>query len=93
MNSIVRVVLSTMLITAASLAVWAAVTPYNQDFESLALPSPGGLLGDGWLVFGNVYDAGGNYQYGYGPFPAPNDGAAFSAIVASAVRTASLSLW
>ena len=82
MNSIVRVVLSTVLITAAALAVWAAVTPYSQDFESLALPAPGGLLGDGWLVFGNVYDAGGVYQYGYGPFPAPNDGAAFSAIVA-----------
>jgi hypothetical protein len=82
MISIVRVVLSTVLIAAASFPVWAAVTPYNQDFESLSLPSPGGLLGDGWLVFGNVYDAGGIYQYGYGPFPAPNDGAAFSAIVA-----------
>jgi hypothetical protein len=39
-------------------------------------------LGDGWLVFGNVFDDGGVYQYGYGAFPAPNDGAAFCAVVA-----------
>ena len=46
----------------------------------MAPPSPGALLGDDWLVFGNVYDSGGSYLYGYGPFPAPNDGAAFCAI-------------
>jgi hypothetical protein len=67
--------------TILPLAAWAAVTPYSQDFEGLALPSPGALLGDDWLVFGNVDDANGVYQYGYGPFPAPNDGAAFCAVV------------
>ena len=65
------------LIPNASLALWS----YNQDFEGLALPSEGALLGDNWLVFGNVFDSGGNYLYGYGPFDAPNDGAAFCAIV------------
>jgi len=76
-----RVVLAAAVMTIVAAVGWAAITPYNQDFEGLALPSPGGLLGDGWLVFGNVYDAGGVYQYGYGPFPAPNDGAAFCAVV------------
>jgi hypothetical protein len=57
-----------------------ALTPYSQNFESIPPPSPGGLLGDGWLVYGNVFNAGGTYLYGYGPYPAPNDGAAFCAI-------------
>jgi uncharacterized repeat protein (TIGR01451 family) len=70
------------MVAILPLVGWADVTPYSQDFEGLALPSPGALLGDDWLVFGNVYDAGGVYQYGYGPFPAPNDGAAFCAVVA-----------
>jgi len=80
MNSFFRVFLSTVVVTIVSLAGWAAVTSYNQDFESMAPPSPGALLGDNWLVFGNVYDSGGSYLYGYGPFQAPNDGAAFCAI-------------
>ena len=80
MNSFFRVLLSTVVVTVVSLAGWAAVTAYNQDFESMAPPSPGALLGDNWLVFANVYDSGGAYLYGYGPFPAPNDGAAFCAI-------------
>jgi hypothetical protein len=80
MNSALRVLLFTGVMTVVSLAGWAAVTLYNQDFESMALPSPGALLGDNWLVFGNVYDSGGTYLYGYGPYPAPNDGAAFCAI-------------
>ena len=80
MNNILRVLLSTVVVTVVSLAGWAAVTAYNQDFESMAPPSPGALLGDNWLVFANVYDSGGSYLYGYGSFPAPNDGAAFCAI-------------
>jgi hypothetical protein len=36
---------------------------------------------DGWLIFGNVFNSDWSYAYGYGPFPAPNDGAAFCAIV------------
>jgi hypothetical protein len=43
---------------------------------------PGALANDGWLVFGNVFDPGGGYLYGYGPFPAPNGGEAFCAIAA-----------
>jgi hypothetical protein len=49
-----------------------AQTPYAQDFEALP-PVDGSLAGDGWLVFGNVFDPGGGYLYGYGPFPAPNN--------------------
>ncbi len=57
----------------------ADLTSYSQDFEGLNMGDPGALAADGWLVFGNVFD-GPNYLYGYGPFPAPNDGAAFCQI-------------
>lgn len=62
---------------------WADLTPYSQDFEGLELATGGStaLSDDGWVVFGNVYDPGGGYLYGYGVFPAPNDGAAFCAVV------------
>jgi hypothetical protein len=62
---------------------WADLTPYSQDFEGMELATAGStaLSDDGWLVFGNVYAPGGGYLYGYGPFPAPNDGAAFCAVV------------
>jgi hypothetical protein len=73
-------VLVVALIIASTAVIWAAVTPYSQDFEGLVQTDPDALANDGWLVFGNVYDAGGVYQYGYGPFPAPNGGPAFSAI-------------
>ena len=59
-----------------------ALTAYSQDFEGLALPSVGGLLGDGWLVYGNVFTPTGIWIYGYGSFPAPNTGAAFCAVAA-----------
>ncbi len=58
----------------------ADLSPYSQDFEGLDRMDTGALAADGWLVFGNVFDSGGGYLYGYGPFPAPNDGAAFCAI-------------
>jgi hypothetical protein len=35
----------------------------------------------GWLIFGNVFDSGGGYKFGYGAFPAPNGGQGFSALV------------
>ena len=57
-----------------------ALTPYTQDFEALDQVLPSALADDGWLVFGNVYDPLGNYLYGYGPFPAPNDGFGFCQI-------------
>jgi hypothetical protein len=65
------------LIPAAGLAL----TPYSQDFEGLVLSDPDALGNDGWLVFGNVFDPGGAYLYGYGPFAAPNGTNAFCDIV------------
>ncbi len=53
-------------------SAFADLAGYTQDFEALA-PVDGSLAGDGWLVFGNVFDSGGGYLYGYGPFPAPNN--------------------
>jgi len=64
-----------LLLALACLAPSAAradVAAYGQDFEAMTLNDPGALSGDGWLVFGNVFDPGLNYLYGYGPFPAPN---------------------
>ncbi len=59
----------------------AALSPYNQDFEGLVQTDLDALSDDGWLAYGNVFDSGGGYLYGYGPYPAPNHGNAFSAIV------------
>ena len=53
---------------------------YAQDFEALDQSSPSALSDDGWLVFGNVFDSGGGFLFGYGPDGAPNGGPAFSAI-------------
>ena len=75
---VLAIALAGMLAAPAS----AGLTPYSQDFEGLDAMDTGALGADSWLVFGNVFNgANGNYLYGYGPFPAPNDGAAFSAIV------------
>jgi hypothetical protein len=62
-------------------AAASAMLPYSQDFEGLVQSDTGALAGDGWLVFGNVFGPDWAYWYGYGPYPAPNDGAAFCAIV------------
>ncbi len=60
----------------------SSIIEYDQNFESLDQMDLDALGDDGWSVFGNVFDGGtGNFLYGYGPFVAPNDGAAFSAIV------------
>ncbi|MFO7655096.1 MAG: hypothetical protein R6X25_14955 [Candidatus Krumholzibacteriia bacterium] len=58
-----------------------ALQPYSQDFEGLVQTDTGALANDGWLVFANVFGPDWSYWYGYGPFPAPNDGPAFSQIV------------
>lgn len=71
-----------LLISLAPAAA-SALAPYEQDFEGLDISSLTALADDGWLVFGNVSTPGGVYLYGYGPFPAPNDGAAFCAIAAN----------
>ncbi len=62
--------------------VSTAVVEYEQDFESFDLMNVNALADDGWIVFGNVFDGSTmDFLYGYGPFVAPNDGAAFSALV------------
>ena len=78
-------ILATALLCLAPTFVLADLSPYSQDFEGL-VPAPqeppATSLGEnGWLVYGNVFDAGWNYLYGYGPFPAPNTGQAFSAVI------------
>ncbi|MGD9546570.1 MAG: hypothetical protein AB7V45_03375 [Candidatus Krumholzibacteriia bacterium] len=61
-------------------ATGLALNGYSQDFESLNQADTSALGNDGWLVFANVFGPDWSYWYGYGVFPAPNDGAAFSAI-------------
>ncbi len=68
-----------VLICLAPAAAFALV-PYAQNFESLNAADPAALANDGWLVYGNVFNPGGGYLYGYGAFPAPNGTGAFCAI-------------
>jgi hypothetical protein len=70
-RSIVVIVAAAVVICMVPV-VGLAQAPYSQDFEALA-PVDGSLAADGWFVFGNVFDPGGGYLYGYGPFPAPNN--------------------
>ncbi len=63
-------------------AAGQALEAYYQDFDGMDLPSEGALLGDGWLVYANVFGYDWGWWYGYGAFAAPNDGAAFCAVVA-----------
>ena len=74
---------SLMCFTATS---WAQLSTYSQNFESLVQADLNALDNDGWKIFGNVWNAGGGYAYGYGVFAAPNNpGApAFSLIAAGA---------
>lgn len=58
----------------------SALDTYYQDFETLLQMDPDALSNDGWVVYGNVYDPLGTWLYGYGVFPAPNDGFAFCQI-------------
>ncbi len=57
-----------------------ALTPYSQDFELLLQPDPAALANDGWVIYGNVFDDLGAWQYGHGPWPAPNHALAFCQI-------------
>ena len=75
-NVFIAVAALVFLIPGAGLALG----PYNQDFEGLNQADTAALGNDGWLVFGNVFGPDMAYWYGYGVFPAPNDGAAFCAI-------------
>ena len=58
---------------------------YEQDFELLTpgdppQGQPTDLAADGWLVGANVFESDGTFAYNYFAFPAPNGGAAFSAV-------------
>jgi hypothetical protein len=73
-------VLAAALLLLAPAASHAALASYSQNFETLTQTDPGALASDGWIVFGNVFTAGGAYLYGYGTYPAPNGSGGFSAI-------------
>ncbi len=77
---------ATTAFAAAVLLVLPAVAhadlaAYSQNFEGLVQSSPTALSGDGWIVYGNVFSPDhSTYYWGYGPYPAPNGGAAFCGI-------------
>ena len=67
------VIASAVLICLLPAAGLAALAPYSQDFETLDQLSPTALSGDGWVVYGNVFDPTGvTWLGGYGVYPAPN---------------------
>ncbi len=70
-------ILAVMALACALPAASWAITPYSQNFEGLNQADPAALANDGWVVYGNVSSPSGTYLYGYGPFPAPNDGSGF----------------
>ncbi|NNF15178.1 MAG: VPLPA-CTERM sorting domain-containing protein [Gammaproteobacteria bacterium] len=77
--SIVSIIVAhAMLLLTTSGA--AALSSYSENFESLVISDPDALGNAGWVVYGNVFDPAGNYIYGYGTFPAPNNSGGFSAI-------------
>lgn len=80
-NPVIAVVALALLACLAPATGRASLSMYSRDFETYSAPSAGCLLGDGWLVYGNVYTPSMTYLYGYGAYPVPNDGAAFCAIV------------
>jgi hypothetical protein len=81
-----RFVKHVVMLAAAALissSAFGAIS-YSEDFESYDPDNPDALASEGWLVFGNVFanfPTCGDYIGGYGPFPAPNSGSAFSNIV------------
>ena len=75
-NAWLALVALVVLIPGASLALG----PYSQDFEGLNQADTAALGDDGWLVYGNVFGPDWAWWYGYGTFPAPNDGGAFCQI-------------
>lgn len=82
MNTRVRGLLAVAALISLVPAAGFALMPYSQDFEGLSQGNTAALAEDGWVVYGNVFGPDWSYWYGYGTFPAPNDGAAFCAIAA-----------
>jgi hypothetical protein len=75
-------VLAAALLCLTPVAGHAALSSYLGTFEGMGIGeigAPNSLSLDGWLAYGNVFN-GTVYMYGYGPYPAPNDGAAFCAV-------------
>ena len=72
MKRIARVIVVAALMVSVLPFAAVAQTPYSQDFETLPMID-GALAGDGWLVFGNIFDPDWNYLWGHGPWPAPNN--------------------
>lgn len=74
----------TLIAAAALISLLAtsamAITPYSEDFESLDASNPAALGDAGWLIFANVFAPDFSYLYGYGVFPAPNDGGGFCVV-------------
>ncbi|HEU4334501.1 MAG TPA: FlgD immunoglobulin-like domain containing protein [Candidatus Eisenbacteria bacterium] len=68
------------LILLAPATSFGGLRNYVQNFEGLVQTDPQALSADGWVVYGNIFTPAFAYMYGYGPFPAPNGPAAFSAI-------------
>lgn len=71
-NRAIAVLTTALLVCMIPVVGFAQLSFYAQDFEALA-PVDGSLAGDGWLVFGNIFDPAGNYLWGHGPWPAPNN--------------------
>ncbi|MBU2503059.1 T9SS type A sorting domain-containing protein [bacterium] len=68
-----RMLLLAALVCLVPAAASAQIVAFFEDFESLEADSLDALY-PVFVVYGNVYQAGtGNYLYGYGPFPAPNN--------------------
>lgn len=67
-----------MLLTAVSAF---ALATYEEDFEMMDPMNTAALADGGWLIYANVFGSDWSYWYGYGVFTAPNDGAAFCALV------------
>jgi hypothetical protein len=68
------------LLLLVPVASQATLASYSQNFETLTSVDPNALTADGWVVYGNVFTPAHVYIYGYGTYPAPNGGNAFSAI-------------
>ncbi|MCP4292440.1 MAG: T9SS type A sorting domain-containing protein [bacterium] len=72
------------LICLVPVAAFATISDFSQNFEGLNAADMAALGDDGWVVYGTVFDGdSGNWLYGYGTNPAPNNPAApaFSNIV------------
>jgi len=78
MNTQVKAMIAVgALICLLPVVAFATITDFSQDFEAMDAASPTALGDDGWVVYGTVFEAGtGNWLYGYGTNPAPNNPAA-----------------